>query len=117
MISVCEGVDNSVHAELNGALVKLTLSFNAVKICSIMITVIIADLLCHSIISQHVTALLHSEMWEVDERRDEKKCKEIGRDNVNTGHSHAETEKQSGLIWYQTGPVSRDVVFDFVIRD
>lgn len=55
------------HAELNGMLVKLTLAFNTVKICSNMITVITADLLCHSIISQHVTALLRSEMWEVDE--------------------------------------------------
>lgn len=67
MKSVCKGVDNSVHAELNGMLVKLTLSFKAVKICSNMITVIIADLLCHSIISQHVTAFLRSQMWEGDE--------------------------------------------------
>lgn len=67
VISVRKGLDNSAHAELNGVLVKLTLSFNIVKICSNMITVIIAELLCHSIISRHVTALLHSEMWEVDE--------------------------------------------------
>lgn len=62
VISVWEGVDKSVHAELNAVLVKLTLSFNAVKICSNMITVIIADLLCHSIISQHVTEFSCSQM-------------------------------------------------------
>lgn len=67
VISVCNGLDNSACAELNGVLVKLCLSFNTVKICSNMITVIIADLFCHSIISLHVTALLHSEMWEADE--------------------------------------------------
>lgn len=64
---MCKGVDRSDRAELNGMLFKLALSFYTVKICSNMITVITVDLLCHSIVSRHVAALLHSETWEADE--------------------------------------------------